>query len=88
MAQENLVQIPNNGSVQLYIKAETRKYSLGYSLGNTGNATPTYLISFPNSIIPQSLSYSGYYFGLYSTGRGVPNLVPADFAYARVDVRP
>ena len=79
------MQIPNTGSVQLFIKAEPLQYSLGYSVGND-SGTPIYVITFRNSLIPQSLSYSGYYFGLYSTGRGVPNLVPADFAYAKVEV--
>ncbi|KAH1593582.1 hypothetical protein KXX44_008053 [Aspergillus fumigatus] len=81
---ETSVGIPATGPVRLYIRAEPTQYTLQYSLdeGKTiKNAT-----SFSNSLLAQGISsFTGSFFGLYSTGRGYPSLVPADFAWARTD---
>ncbi|OJJ55354.1 hypothetical protein ASPSYDRAFT_34285 [Aspergillus sydowii CBS 593.65] len=82
--QETSVTIPSSGAVRLYIRAEPTQYTLQYSVDNGKTITNT--TSFSNSILTQGIqSFTGAFFGLYSTGRGYPSLVPADFAWARTD---
>lgn len=76
--------IPSSGAVRLYIRAEPTQYTLQYSVDNGKTITNT--TSFSNSILTQGIqTFTGAFFGLYSTGRGYPSLVPADFAWARTD---
>lgn len=75
--------IPNTGAVNLYIKAQPTSYTFQYSL--EGNSNVTDFITFPNTVIDASSTFTGAFFGLYSVGNGFPVMGPADFAYARTD---
>lgn len=72
-------EIPETGTVKLYIKAEPSKYSLGYA---TGNGKPIYIAEVENrwlqAYLPGWQVFTGSFFGVYSTaGLGLPMLVPA-----------
>ncbi|KAH8149830.1 uncharacterized protein LAJ45_05982 [Morchella importuna] len=81
-------EIPETGTVKLYIKAEPSKYSLGYA---TGNGKPIYIAEVENrwlqAYLPGWQVFTGSFFGVYSTaGLGLPMLVPADFNYVETEL--
>lgn len=72
-------EIPETGTVRLYIKAEPSKYSLGYAVGKD---QPKYTAVVENrwlqAFLPGWQVFTGSFFGIYSTaGIGLPMLVPA-----------
>lgn len=72
-------EIPETGTVRLYIKAEPSKYSLGYAVGKD---QPKYTAEVQNrwlqAFLPGWQVFTGSFFGIYSTaGIGLPMLVPA-----------
>lgn len=81
--QEKNLTIPGTGAVNLYIKAQPSLYTLQYSLNGGTNITD--FMSYANSIVDSSSTFTGCFFGLYSVGNGFPVMNPADFAYARTD---
>jgi hypothetical protein len=77
------VTIANTGAINLYIKAQPTQYTLQYSLNGGSNVTD--FVSFANTAIDSSSTFTGAFFGLYSVGNGFPVMEAADFAYARTD---
>lgn len=75
--------IPSTGAINLYIKGHPTQYTLQYSLD--GNRNITDFVSFPNTALDSSSTFTGAFFGLYSVGNGFPVMEPADFSYARTD---
>lgn len=72
-------EIPETGTVKLWIKCESDKYSLGYSLGHDRN--PTYIASLSNQWM-QSYpdgwqNFVGTHLGIFATGTPLPMLIPA-----------
>ncbi|EPS42159.1 hypothetical protein H072_3829 [Dactylellina haptotyla CBS 200.50] len=81
------IDIPETGTVKLWIKCESTQYSLGYSLGH--DRKPTYVATASN-LWMQSYpagwqNFVGTHLGIYATGSGLPILVPADFKWIKTE---
>ena len=70
--------IPQTGTVKLFIKAQSTKYSLGYAVGNK---LPNYVAEVSSRWLQAYLkgwqNFTGTFFGVFATGNGWPMLVPA-----------
>ncbi|KAG6852887.1 hypothetical protein C0991_008372 [Blastosporella zonata] len=70
-------------NVRFKVIAQPSSYSLGYAEGDDAEFTfPATIDSVALSVAPAGgFFFKGTSFGVYNTGNGKPNLVPADFKY-------
>ncbi|KAF3315975.1 hypothetical protein TWF173_002756 [Orbilia oligospora] len=87
VAKTTYVEIPETGTVKLWIKCEADKYTLGYSLGHDRKATwvasaeSKWMQSYPSGW----QNFVGTHLGVFATGDGLPILVPADFKWIKTE---